>query len=53
MPVVDGVIHHNVRAGDLSFHVAEAGRGSPVPMLHGFPQHWYAWRKVIQLRRQA
>jgi hypothetical protein len=27
MPVVDGVIHHNVRAGGLSFHVAEAGRG--------------------------
>jgi pimeloyl-ACP methyl ester carboxylesterase len=49
MPVVEGVRHHTIEAGGLNFHVAEAGDGSPVLMLHGFPQHWYAWRKVIPL----
>jgi len=27
-------------------HLAEAGSGIPV-LLHGFPQHWREWRKVI------
>jgi pimeloyl-ACP methyl ester carboxylesterase len=30
-------------------HVAEAGGGEPVLLLHGWPQHWYAWRDVIPL----
>jgi pimeloyl-ACP methyl ester carboxylesterase len=33
----------------VRLHVAEAGRGDPVLLLHGFPQHWYAWRHVIPL----
>jgi pimeloyl-ACP methyl ester carboxylesterase len=49
MPVVDGVTHRTVDAAGLDLHVAEAGHGVPVLMLHGFPQHWYAWRKVIPL----
>jgi pimeloyl-ACP methyl ester carboxylesterase len=49
MPVVEGVRHRVIQAGGLNFHVAEAGDGAPVLMLHGFPQHWYAWRKVIAL----
>jgi pimeloyl-ACP methyl ester carboxylesterase len=28
-------------------HVAEAGEGDPVLLLHGFPQHWWEWRDVI------
>ncbi len=28
-------------------HVAEAGSGAPLLLLHGWPQHWYAWRHVI------
>ena len=49
MPLVGGVRHDVVQAGGLDFHVAEAGDGTPVLMLHGFPQHWYAWRKVLPL----
>jgi pimeloyl-ACP methyl ester carboxylesterase len=26
--------------------VAEFGAGEPVVLLHGWPQHWYAWREV-------
>lgn len=28
-------------------HVAEAGEGPPILLLHGWPQHWWIWRKVI------
>ncbi len=49
MPHVDGVSHRFVDAKGLRMHVAEAGSGPPVLMLHGWPQHWYAWRKVIPL----
>lgn len=31
----------------LRVHVAEAGAGEPLVLLHGFPQHWWAWRKVL------
>ncbi len=33
----------------MRFHVAEAGTGEPVLLLHGWPQHWYVWRKVLPL----
>ncbi|GHG25338.1 MULTISPECIES: alpha/beta fold hydrolase [Amycolatopsis] len=46
-PAVDGVTHRFVQAGAVRLHVAEAGSGPPVLLLHSFPQHWYAWRRVI------
>ncbi|WP_433176346.1 alpha/beta fold hydrolase [Actinoallomurus sp. CA-150999] len=51
MPHVEGVEHRFVEAGGVRFHVAEAGpvEGPPVLLLHGFPQHWYAWRHVVPL----
>jgi pimeloyl-ACP methyl ester carboxylesterase len=33
----------------LGVHIAEAGEGEPVLLVHGWPQHWYAWRRVIPL----
>ena len=42
-----GVTHRFVEANGLRFHVAEAGAGEPLVMLHGWPQHWYMWRGVI------
>jgi pimeloyl-ACP methyl ester carboxylesterase len=45
-----------VRAGPVELHVAHAGRPeagtgrparAPVVLVHGWPQHWWAWRKVI------
>ena len=46
-PPVPGVEHRFVQAGRVRMHVAEAGRGEPVLLLHGWPQHWYVWRGVI------
>ncbi|MEO8209259.1 MAG: alpha/beta hydrolase [bacterium] len=48
-PVVEGieVKHRFIDIGDLKVHVAEAGHGEPLLMLHGWPQHWYMWKKQI------
>jgi pimeloyl-ACP methyl ester carboxylesterase len=46
-PQLDGVEHRFVDLPGLRMHVAEAGSGEPVLLLHGFPQHWWEWRKVI------
>jgi pimeloyl-ACP methyl ester carboxylesterase len=47
-PEVEGVSHRWVRARGLEFHVAEAGEGEDVVLcLHGWPQHWYEWRRLM------
>jgi pimeloyl-ACP methyl ester carboxylesterase len=46
-PDVPGVQHSLVQAGGLRMHVAEAGEGEPLVMVHGWPQHWYVWRHLI------
>jgi pimeloyl-ACP methyl ester carboxylesterase len=47
MPEVDGVEHRFVSAGGLRTHVAESGEGPPLLLLHGWPQHWWMWRRLI------
>lgn len=49
LPHVDGVSHRHVQVAGLSVHVAEVGRGAPLVLLHGWPQHWYCWRRLIPL----
>jgi len=48
-PHVPGVTHRFVDVRGARLHVAEAGDGDPVVLLHSFPQHWYAWRHVVPL----
>jgi pimeloyl-ACP methyl ester carboxylesterase len=43
------VAHRYIETGRLGVHIAEAGSGPPVLLLHGWPQHWYAWRELIPL----
>ncbi|HET7305211.1 MAG TPA: alpha/beta hydrolase [Segeticoccus sp.] len=46
--LVDGPWQHRfVSANGARFHVAEAGRGPLVLLLHGFPQFWWAWREQL------
>jgi pimeloyl-ACP methyl ester carboxylesterase len=58
IPRVEGVEHRYVEANGIRIHVAEAAAdGSEAPailLLHGWPQHWYMWRRVIaDLRSDA
>ena len=39
--------HQVTDLGDVRLHSVSAGRGDTVLLLAGFPQTWYAWRKVI------
>lgn len=50
LPELPGVTHTYVTLSTgLRMHVAEAGNpdAPAVLLLHGFPQHWWEWRKVI------
>ncbi|MGH9330715.1 MAG: alpha/beta fold hydrolase, partial [Vicinamibacterales bacterium] len=37
--------HERVKADGLELHVAAAGEGPPVVLLHGFPENWRSWRR--------
>ncbi|TDD90455.1 alpha/beta hydrolase [Actinomadura darangshiensis] len=42
------ITHRFVRSGSgLRMHVAEAGEGPLVLLLHGFPECWYSWRHQL------
>ena len=35
------------RLRDVTLHYVSAGTGDPVVLLHGWPQTWYMWWKII------
>jgi pimeloyl-ACP methyl ester carboxylesterase len=39
--------HHTAFVNNVRLHYVTAGRGVPVVLLHGWPQTWYEWRKII------
>ncbi|WP_115789757.1 alpha/beta fold hydrolase [Arthrobacter silvisoli] len=47
MPHLAGVTHRWIDVRGLSMHVAEAGEGEPVILLHGLPQNWWEWHGVM------
>lgn len=47
LPWLEGVEHHQLRVGGIMLHVACAGAGEPLLLLHGWPQHWYMWRYLL------
>ena len=47
LPPVPGVEHRHVHVNGVRLHVAEAGEGPPLILLHGWPQHWWSWRHLI------
>ena len=44
---VTGVSHRYVKTRGLRMHIAEAGEGPLVVLLHGFPECWYSWRHQL------
>src|SRR5215210_8119198 len=52
MPELPGVRHRFLPLSTrVRVHLAEAGPGDapPILCLHGWPQHWFIWRRVIPL----
>jgi epoxide hydrolase 4 len=39
--------HEQAIINGVRLHYVEAGEGPLVVLLHGFPEHWYAWREQI------
>ena len=39
--------HGTARVNEIRLHYVVDGTGPPVVLLHGWPQTWYQWRKII------
>ena len=45
-----GITHHHVDVNGIQLHYVEAGTtGSPILLVHGFPETWWAFHKLIPL----
>lgn len=40
-------VHREISANGIRLHVAEAGSGPLVLLLHGFPEFWWSWRHQL------
>jgi pimeloyl-ACP methyl ester carboxylesterase len=39
--------HHTASVNGIQLHYVIGGHGDPVVLLHGWPETWYAWHKVM------
>lgn len=39
--------HHTLAVNGINLHCVTGGQGEPLLLIHGHPQSWYAWRKVM------
>ncbi len=47
---IDDVEHHTAEVNGTTLHYVSAGRsGSPILLVHGFPESWWAFHKLIPL----
>lgn len=47
------ITHRTVDTNGIKMHVAEAGEGPPVVLVHGFPELWYSWRHQLPALAEA
>jgi len=47
------ITHRMVKTNGINMHIAEAGTGPLVVMVHGFPGLWYAWRHQLKALAEA
>jgi pimeloyl-ACP methyl ester carboxylesterase len=50
---VNDIQHRFVDVGEMRMHIAEAGSGPLVLLLHGFPECWYSWRHQLTALAEA
>ena len=49
-PATAGITHHTAEVNGTELHYVSAGMtGSPVLLVHGFPESWWAFRRLIPL----
>lgn len=53
MVVMTEIAHRFVETNGIRMHVAEAGSGPLVVLLHGFPESWYSWRNQLRALAEA
>ena len=41
--------HYTADVNGTRLHYVMGGKGDPVVLLHGFPQTWYEWRKIMPI----
>jgi pimeloyl-ACP methyl ester carboxylesterase len=47
---IDGVVHHRAQVNGTELHYVAAGsKGTPVVLVHGFPESWWTFNKLIPL----
>jgi len=42
------ITHRSLKTNGISLHIAEAGEGPLVVLLHGFPELWYSYRHQLE-----
>jgi len=47
------ITHRFMETNGMRMHIAEAGQGPLVLLLHGFPESWYSWRHQLPALAQA
>jgi pimeloyl-ACP methyl ester carboxylesterase len=47
------ITHRFIDTNEIRMHIAEAGQGPLVVLLHGFPESWYSWRHQLAALAQA
>ncbi|HUY38248.1 MAG TPA: alpha/beta hydrolase [Candidatus Binataceae bacterium] len=50
MPNAEAAItHHYANLPGVRIHYAACGKGAPLILIHGWPQTWYEWRRVMPI----
>ena len=41
------ITHHYAEVGEVMLHYVTAGSGPPLVLIHGWPQTWWEWKRII------
>jgi pimeloyl-ACP methyl ester carboxylesterase len=47
------ITHRRIQSNGIEMHIAEAGTGPLVVLVHGFPELWYSWRHQLPVLAEA
>lgn len=48
-----GISHRTIKSNGINLHIAEAGQGPLVLLIHGWPELWYSWRHQLPVLAAA